>query len=201
MGNKIEKPPVGLERLVMWPLTEDDETGEATYGTAHPFFKKLMSASPTPSIAEASLDADDQTIDHVVDKNGGELSIGLTALSGEDRTLLYGERKEGKVSISNKDDVSPYVGVAYMTPRRDGLVNLYKYPKVCFAPQGETYNTQKKGGIEYATTTIKGTYMPLLENGDDCYRALGVDPKEDAALITAWFTDGGAISADGGSEG
>ena len=68
-------------------------------------------------------------------------------------------------------------------------------------PEGEDSKQQEGSKIEYGTATLKGTYSPLISTGEDCYKRLGVDAKEDAELIEKWFTKAdyyGEDSAVGG---
>lgn len=189
METKTEKPAIGLKRLVMWQLISDTETG-VTYSEAPvKFDKKLMTATDTPTVTTGSLEADNQVVDEAVSHDGGELSIGVTALSNDERVLLYGETLDGGTLVDNKDNIGNYNATAYMTTRRDGLVNLYKYPKVMFTPQAENYSTVKKGSIEYAVASLKGNYIPTIANGNSAYRRLGVNPETESEIIEKWFTE------------
>lgn len=185
--NTDRKSPMGLERLVIWPMTADASDG-ITHGAAVEISKVLMSASDTPTIIQADQSADNQVVDSVCAKNGGSLDLNVTNLSAADRVALYGERADSETNVTNKDDVVPYVAVALMTKRSDGKVNLYKYPKVKFSEQQESFETVKKDGVTFATTALKGSYEPTVANGDARYVRRGVDPKTDATFVTTWFT-------------
>ena len=185
--NADRKSPIGLERLVIWPMTADDSEG-ITHGTAVEISKVLMTASDTPSIVQADQSADNQVVDSICAKNGGTLDLSVTNLNATDRVAIYGETADGETNITNKDDVVPYVAVAFMTRRSDGKVNLYKYPKVKFSEQQESFETIKKDGVTFAATALKGSYEPTLANGDARYVRRGVDPKTDATFVTTWFT-------------
>lgn len=190
MNEVKAKATKGLERLVMWPLTADEGTAAPSYGEAHEFVKRLMTASDNPTIAEGSIDADNQTVEEAVERSGGDLDIGVTALSSDEEALLYGSTLKNGTNVSNINDIGSYVAVAYMTNRSDGLVNLYKYPKARFSPQSQSYSTKKKGSVEFATIQIKGKYIPLLFNGDVYFERKAVDPEKDAEIINEWFSKG-----------
>lgn len=179
---------IGLQKLIAWPLTKDD--GEnLEYEAAYPFEKSLMTATRTPSQVQADLSADDQVVEDVTLSTGGQLAIGLTAVNGEDRGLLYGNKMDGGTVVLNKDDLSPYLCIAYMTPRRDGKVNLYKFLKVSFSEQAETYNSKQKGQITFATFNIQGNYIATIKTGDYGNIRYGVDPEKEKDIIEAWFTE------------
>lgn len=194
--NTDRKSPIGLERLVVWPVTSD-ATGSIVYSeTASEIAKALMTAADAPAIVQADQSADNQVVDEICAKNGGELTLGLTNLNSEDRVLLYGEISDNETNITNKDDIVPYVCVAYMTKRSDGKVNLYKYPKVKFVEQQESFETVKKDGVSFATSSLKGSYSPTLANGDARYVRRGVDPTTDTDFITTWFTEAAAYKPE-----
>jgi len=179
---------IGIDRLVMWPVTADTSSG-ITYGdTATAFTKKLMTKQDTPTVNTANLDACNQTVDDYVAINGGELTIGITDLDGTERTLLYGETANvSGVNVSNGDDRPGDLCVAFMTTRSDGKVNLFKYSKTKFSPQAESAETTKKNGITYQTISLKGEYKPSIYDKNARYVQYGVDPVTDAAVVTAWF--------------
>lgn len=137
---------------------------------------------------------------------GGDIEAVIRGFKQGDHEFLFGESKTAEgTSISAADDIVPYNCTAYMTVRPDGKVNLYKFPKVKFMPQGEDSKQQEGSKIEYGTAQLKGTYSPLLSNHHDCYKRLGVDPDSDSEFIEKWFTTAGfytagtdADSTDGG---
>lgn len=189
MSTTMERrSPIGLQRLVTWPLTKDDASA-LTYGAAYPFDKSLMTATRTPSQVQADQSADDQVVEDVTINTGGQLALGLTAINGEDRTVLYGNKMDGGTVVINKDDLSPYQCVAYMTPRRDGKVNLYKFLKVSFAEQAETHSTMQKGSIAFAATNIQGNYIATIKTGDYGNIRYGVDSEKEKEIVEAWFTE------------
>lgn len=183
------KSPIGLERLVVWQMTADEDTGITYEETATEISKTLMTASDTPSFSQAEQSADNQVVDEVSAKTGGQLTLGLTNLNSEDRVLIYGEKADNETNITNKDDVVPYLCVAFMTTRSDGKVNLYKYPKIKFVEQAENFETIKRDGITFATSSMQGNYIPTVANGDARYVRRGLDRKTDAAAIASWFTE------------
>lgn len=186
--NTERKSTVNVKQLVVFPMTLDNET-TITYGTATPIAKVLMAATDAPSVATGTQEAEGQTVESYSAVTGGKLDIDLTALNSADRVLFYGETIKNGTNVTNKDDFSEYVMVAYMTVRGDGLVNLKKFPKIRFSPQSETDNQMEKNGIKYSTSKLSGEYLPTINDGDAKYVRYGVDPVVDAAIITSWFTD------------
>lgn len=181
---------IGLDKLVIFPLTEDT-ADILSYGAGIGMLdKKLMTAADAPAVTTGELSASNQVVDVYVANEGGELTLGITDLTSEEREAIYGEQVTNGTNVVNKDDIAGNLCVAFMTTCSDGTVNLYKYPKTVFSPQAENYETRKKGSVTYATVSIKGTYMPTINGGDAKYMRLGADPVADAAIITSWFGTG-----------
>lgn len=180
---------INVKKLVMWELLTDSKSA-TTYSTeAHAFTNELNSVKYTPKTETAAQYGDGVKVEDYVAKDGGDLDIVIRGFKQGDEAFLFGEKETAaeKTSVSGSDDIVPYVCAAYMTERPDGKVNLYKFPKVKFMPQGED-NQQREGTkISYATANIKGTYSPLLSSHADCYKCRGVDPDTQAELITKWF--------------
>ena len=178
----------------MWKLLTDDDSA-TTYDTeAYAFEKSTMSAKYSPKVETAEQYGDGIKVEDYVAKNGGDLDISLTGFKTGDGVFLFGETKtEDGTEVSGSDDIVPYNCVAYCTERPDGKLNLYKFPKVKFMPQGETADQKEGTKISYGNAAIKGTYSPLLSSHQDQYKRLGVDPSnpDDKAFIEKWFSEAG----------
>ena len=197
---------INVKRLTLWKLLTDDTTA-TTYDTeAYKFVNELNSVKYSPKVETASQYGDGVKVEDYVAKDGGDIEAVIRGFKQGDHEFLFGESKTAEgTSISAADDIVPYNCTAYMTVRPDGKVNLYKFPKVKYMPQGEDSKQQEGSKIEYGTAQLKGTYSPLLSNHHDCYKRLGVDPDSDSEFIEKWFTTAGfytagtdADSTDGG---
>lgn len=192
MANERGRSHVNVKRLVMWKLLTDDDSA-TTYDTnAYAFEKSTMSAKYSPKVETAEQYGDGIKVEDYVAKNGGDLDISLTGFKTGDGVFLFGETKTNEgTEVSGSDDIVPYNCVAYCTERPDGKLNLYKYPKVKFMPQGETADQKEGTKISYGNASIKGTYSPLLSSHQDQYKRLGVDPSDpdDKTFIEKWFSE------------
>lgn len=192
MANERGRSHVNVKRLVMWKLLTDDDSA-TTYDTnTYAFEKSTMSAKYSPKVETAEQYGDGIKVEDYVAKNGGDLDISLTGFKTGDGVFLFGETKTNEgTEVSGSDDIVPYNCVAYCTERPDGKLNLYKYPKVKFMPQGETADQKEGTKISYGNASIKGTYSPLLSSHQDQYKRLGVDPSDpdDKAFIEKWFSE------------
>ena len=183
---------INVKRLVMWKQLTDDDSATTYDTTAYAFTKSTMSAKYTPRVETAEQYGDGIKVEDYVAKDGGDIEISLTGFKTGDGEYLFGETKTDEgTEVSGSDDVVPYQCVAYCTERGDGKLNLYKFPKVKFMPQGETADQKEGTKISYGNASIKGTYSPLLSSHADCYKRLGADPSnvDDKAFIEKWFTE------------
>lgn len=181
---------INVKRLVMWGLATDNDSGTTYDEAAYEFKKSTMSAKYTPKAETAEQYGDGIKVEDYVAKDGGDIEITLTGFKSGDGEFLFGETKTNEgVEVSGSEDIVPYNCTAYMTERPDGKVNLYKFPKVKYMPQGETADQKEGTKISYGNASIKGTYSPLLSSHADCYRRLGADPEADKEFIEKWFTE------------
>lgn len=182
------KPPINIEKLVMWQMTDEDTE---TYGTAMDFDRRVMSFRDTLTTNSTSLYGTGVVVDRATTVSEGALTYNVHALTADERVAIYGETKNSaNAIITTSDDVVPYVAVAHATKKRDGKWNLYKYFKVQFQPNEESTEQITQGNITYSTITLSGTYMESEVH--EMMRAvmLDVDPTSTAGqtIITSWFT-------------
>lgn len=187
--DKERRSAVSVLQLAYAPLVLDTKN-MLTYGEVVPMDNVLMSAGYTPRMNNASQFASGQEYDSYVAKSGGTVNIQVPALNSSDELGLFGctEDEEGVVA-SNKSDVVPNVMVIYSTETSQGMVNLYKFPKVKFTDQGETATTKNENGVTYQAQNLSGNYSALIHTGDDKFNIKGIDPNSDDGkkLIEDWF--------------
>lgn len=189
---------VNVLMLTMWHLLTDSESEGTTYEeTKHTFEDQLNSFGYVPSMQIATQYGDGKKVEDYAVKDGGTCNAVIRAFGDSDEAFLFGESQlsspsgEGKIytNVSNSKDKVPYCCVAYATRRSDGLYNLYKFPRVKWVNQGETNNQQEGTTIQFGTASLAGNYAPLQSNGDDKYKAIGVDRDKDSAFWESWFSD------------
>lgn len=196
MSNTERTTTVNVEKLTMWKLISDTETAPEYDTEPVAFGKILMTVKDTPSTASAELYGDGVKTKEVYENEGGTLELGIHGLNSSDRVMIYGESIEKGTNVTSRYDKPNYVCVALMTKRDDSLYNLKKYVKTIFTPNDESESQTEKGGIKYATTTIKGTYSPLISTNKAKYVRYGVDIEKDKDIFTKWFTEADYIGPE-----
>lgn len=210
------KSPINVSHLTMWTMTSDDNTGTKYEAYAHEFLNQLNSFAYTPTVNTATQYGDGVKVEDVYARDGGTCNCTVRAFSADDEAFLFGAGQySGKIEynkyvngekqtvseyvdtvVSSRDDVIPYVCVAFETKRSDGLINLYKFPKVKWAPTGETLNQAQGSQIQFGTAALNGTYSPTIALGNDMYRVTGLKLEGTQAykFYNAWFADASVTS-------
>ena len=181
MGNAIN-----IKNLCVWPLTSDDTT-DLTYGTKTDLANRFMTFTDTPKQKPAKLEGDGNVIDEYVGKQGGELTLNITSLSAAERVALFGEKATNGSNAMGKNDIIPYVCVAFTVENSDGTLALYKYPKVKLVEQPISVEQRSEGGIKYSTTSLKGDYTFTINEGNARHIMDDIDTVADATIVTAWY--------------
>ena len=180
---------INVARLTMWKMTDDTKSATTYEETPHTWDKSLAAVKYTPKMQTNKQYGDGQKVEDFIAKDGGDLNITVNGFGAGDSEFLFGETNKNGTEISSANDIVPSVCVAYYTKRPDGKINLFKFPKTKFMPEGEDNKQQEGTNISYGTANLKGTYSPLISSGEDCYKRYGVAPVEDSELIEKWFTE------------
>lgn len=194
--DKRRRSTINVARLTMWPMI-DDTREKTTYGEMpHTWDNSLASVKYTPKMQTNEEYGDGIKVEAYVAKDGGDIDVTVNGFGAGDGVFLFGETDKNGTEVSGADDIVPNVCVAYYTKRTDGKLNLYKFPKTTFYPEGEDAKQQEGTTISYGTANLKGTYMPLISTKEDVYKRLGVDPKKDEELIEKWFNEADYYAGD-----
>lgn len=170
---------IGLNNFRYSVASIDSSTGAITYGTPKKP-AKAVSFSFEPTVADATLYADDAVAEVANTVTGGSVTMGVDREDLQTLADLLGHTYASGEIIDNVNDQPPYVGVGRVTKMMvDGAL---KYRGtvlmlVKFAEPSESDQTQGES-IEFQTTELSGT-MKVPESGD--WRARKVfDTQADA---------------------
>lgn len=194
--DKRRRSTINVARLTMWKMTEDTSEKTTYEETPYTWDNSTSNVKYTPKMQTNDQYGDGIKVESQVAKDGGDIDVTVNGFGPGDGVFLFGETDENGTEVSGADDIVPNVCVAYYTKRTDGKINLYKFPKTTFYPEGEDAKQQEGTTISYGTANLKGTYMPLISTKKDLYKRLGVDPDKDKDLIEKWFTEADYYAGD-----
>lgn len=177
---------IGLKGLHYALLIKDDVTG-VSYGVPKPLINAIE-AKVTPSVTTGTLYADDGAA--AVATNIGETAVELNVgdIPYEISAELLGQKMNTDgVLKDNASDQAPYVALGYIrtTTGKDRFTWLLKGK---FSIPEE--NSKTKGDkVEFQTSTIKGTFVKRVFDGDWRYQIDSSTAIADPAVVTAWFEE------------
>lgn len=132
-----------------------------------PVFEKVVDEKFAPEYNTAELYGNDGLAETDYSFKKGTLSI--TIVDDEDKFIaeLFGNTiaKEGGEVTSNIDDTAPEFGYGHIVPKKVNNVTKYKvefFPRVKFT-KVTTDNKTRGESVEFGTTALEGTVMPLEE--------------------------------------
>lgn len=181
---------VGLQNMKYALLVTQGEGAETTY-QAPKSFKGAISASISPTSAEASLYGDDKLLEYV--SSFQSATVSLTAADDNDQVFadLLGRKQEASTGRyrSNINDTAPYIGFGYVVSKIVDGKTKYRaqfFPKMKFKPFVPEAST-KGENLEFKTITVEGLTMP--NKYGDWESHIDVDTLEDAKdELNKYFT-------------
>lgn len=190
--------PINVVRLKMWKFPASSPETASGYTSVMDLQKdndnRLMSYQDTPNIATASLYGCGELARQVTKNLGGALVYNVHALTATEHNAIFGET-DGNVappveSHMTGNEVPPYFICAHAEELPNGHLNLYKYYKVQFVPGSRGTQQVEGSSVNFATTTLNGTYYKNNTTGIGKMRSIlfNVDPQGDASLISTWFS-------------
>ena len=157
---------IGLNNFRYATATINASTGIVTYGGAKKP-AKTISFTFEPSVADASLYADDSRAEYDSRVTGGTVTMGIDREDATTIADLLGHTKSASDEITdNVNDVAPYVGVGRVTRLMVDGVQKFRgtvISLVKFSEPNESDNTMGES-IEFQTSEISGQ-MIIPQNG------------------------------------
>lgn len=176
---------IGLSDLYAFPLTADTKD-VLTYGA--PFrVAPAVSASISPNTSDDSFYADDQAL--IANQTISSVSLELETADIPDNVVakLMGLTVDEKgVVIDNIRAQAPNVALAFRSLKSNGKYKYIVLYKGSFGTGEDSYQT-KEDSITFQTTTITGTFLPTIHDGN--WRASVNEDAEgvDSTVVAEWF--------------
>lgn len=179
---------VGLAHMIIAPFESHVDGQMPVYGVGMEA-TRMVSADLTYERSDASLEANNVTVESDNAITGGSLSMVGDHFKGEARVMAFGaiktEGKNGEPVYRTTAKSAPYIGCGIVIQEQyDGVVTnratwIYKTQ---FGPQGISARTKGRN-TEYQTTTVTGKFMGVR-----------VDENEPSFIEEAEFeTEGEAV--------
>lgn len=186
---------IGLSDLHAFPL-KVDQTGTLTYGA--PFkIAPAVSASISPNTSEDAFYADDKPLISSQSVSSVTLELETSDIKDEVVSKLLGlEIDENGVIHDNANRQAPQLAIAFRSLKSNGKYKYVVLYKGSFGVGEDEYQT-KEDSVTFQTTTISGTFLPTVHNGD--WRASVNEDSETIGVdvVTKWFKEVyGATSTD-----
>ena len=158
---------IGLNNFRYAVATVNETNGAITYGTVKKP-GKAISFTFEPTVADASLYADDSLAESDNRVTGGNVTMGIDRYDAETMAEILGHdyNAETKEIVSTINDVSPYVGVGRIT--RIMVDNTQKFRAtflaLCKFSEPSSDDSTMSESIEFSTYELSGT-MAIPQNG------------------------------------
>ena len=177
-----------IKRLTFFGFA-DEEAGTYDSNAIYPITKRSMQMRDNRNFSSTPNYGDGEETDRYYGVGDRNVEVQIQDITAAEYSFLHGAEVANGVLLTSGDDYIPSVGMAALTERADGHVNLFKYFK-CKFPPGEINVTQKTGNnVTFSNTTMSGSYRDLESIGKDRAICADVDPNTQAAFIERWFTE------------
>ena len=194
MSNAYIGKPIGARKATWFPLTEDPETGKATYGDPVKL-SRLITITVTPVFAEGILESDDGIEDDIALVVAYDVTINASQLTDSIRATLLGHQMDsGGGMLVTSNDVAQWGALAWeellskqdpSEPDKYKKVVLYKGK---FREFAETANTMTQSGVTFQTHNLTGRFIKR-NDGHIKYSMREDSPNADATKLAAWFDE------------
>lgn len=158
---------IGLNNFRYAVATVNDNDGSITYGAVKKP-GKAISFTFEPTVADATLYADDTLAESDNRVTGGNVTMGIDRYDAETMAEMLGHEYDDETNeiVSTINDVSPYVGVGRIVRIMVDNVQMFRatFLALCkFAEPSSDDNTMSES-IEFSTYELSGT-MAIPQNG------------------------------------
>lgn len=158
---------IGLNNFRYAVATVNESDGSITYG---PVKKpgKAISFSFEPTVADATLYADDSLAESDNRVTGGNVTMGIDRYDAETMAEILGHEYDSDTNeiVSTINDVAPYIGVGRIVRIMVDNVQMFRatFLALCkFSEPSSDDNTMSES-IEFSTYELSGT-MAIPQNG------------------------------------
>ena len=192
---------IGNRNLYLHKHITDDSSAFTT-DTPSSMVNKLRKVDVTPSYAEAVLEGDDEVQERQSEVTSYKVSIELTDLTPDERSLLAGSSNIGNLKVLDSGASAPYFAISWQETLTDDEFQYNKLFKVKFDPTSFKSETKKEGSLTYQVFTITGVAIKRVYTGDSSGKRLfgccirSTDSNYVASIGSGWHNTGGLGTLD-----
>lgn len=158
---------IGLNNFRYAVATVNESTGEITYGTVKKP-AKAISFSFQPTVADATLYADDSLAESDNRVTGGSITMGIDRYDPETMAEILGHQYDSETNeiVSSVNDVAPYIGVGRVVRIMVDNVQMFRatFLAQCKMSEPNSDDNTMSESIEFSTYELNGT-MAIPQNG------------------------------------
>ena len=158
---------IGLNNFRYAVATVNEATGEITYGTVKKP-GKAISFTFEPTVADATLYADDSLAESDNRVTGGNVTMGIDRYDAETMAEILGHDYDSETNeiVSTINDVAPYIGVGRIVRIMVDNVQMFRatFLALCKFSEPSTDDSTMSESIEFSTYELGGT-MAIPQNG------------------------------------
>lgn len=175
---------IGLDKLTLWKITKDDNTG-LTYGTpVH--LGKAIKASIKPKVVSSELYGDDALAETYSAVTGYDLQFDITDFPPSMQAMLLGYKSDSNGMVELAPDAeAPYFALAYRSALSTGGYSYHNMLKVRFEPSDEEFETRGQN-VNFQTQKLTAKAVLTENTGKFGYNVRGTAENK-ADVADKWF--------------
>lgn len=158
---------IGLNNFRYAVATVNESDGTITYGTVKKP-GKAISFTFEPTVADATLYADDSLAESDNRVTGGNVTMGIDRYDAETMAEILGHDYDSETNeiVSTINDVAPYIGVGRIVRIMVDNVQMFRatFLALCKFSEPSTDDSTMSESIEFSTYELGGT-MAIPQNG------------------------------------
>lgn len=195
MSGTAENPVIGLDNVVIAPLTSDDGTSAPSYGSVIAL-KGAVQASVNPNSSVETDYADNGAFFVTGNRANTEMTLELTNVDPDTLATMLGQARANGITIETPLDQAPYFAMGFRVwiggtdANGDKIFEYFWYAKGKFSVPESGGNT-KAENIDFQHKTLNAVFVPTLYKPDGNSGCICSHCRSDidtaSTVISAWF--------------
>lgn len=195
MAGTNENPVIGLDNVVIAPLTSDDGTSAPSYGSVIAL-NGAVQATVNPNSSVETDYADNGAFFVTGNRGVTEMTLELTNVAPDTLATMLGQTRANGITIETPLDQAPYFALGFRVwiggTDSDGkkIFEYFWYAKGKFSVPESGANT-KGENIDFQHKTLNAQFVPTLYKPDGNSGCICTHARSDvdtaSSVISTWF--------------